>query len=335
MRIRRQQNVHVAERKGEYVVSPFGGGATSKVRDLHAALITSELEKYYGVRPPDGIVKIDYSVWRCLETGLEFAQPMNPGSEEFYEWVSSFGYYYPSNRWEYQKVQELLQNYVDEKKDAFRLLDVGSGSGNFLSCVRGVKNASKYAVDTNKIAIDHCIKKGFRGFAGTVTDAAQAGFVRDGEFPVVTAFHCLEHVPDPTDFVRALLRAVNNTGHVFISTPYSPMSFEARWFDVLNYPPHHLTRWNLSAYRALAKTVNANMRYYVPRSTAIDRALRIFRLTQYGPNQAIPGRRQRLDLLRNLPEFSVDLATQLARRWQMGTSSDVILVELTPKSTAQ
>jgi len=42
------------------------------------------------------------------------------------------------------------------------------------------------------------------------------------------------------------------SGRLMISTPYSPMSLEENWFDPLNHPPHHITRWSEKPYEALA-----------------------------------------------------------------------------------
>jgi hypothetical protein len=108
------------------------------------------------------------------------------------------------------------------------------------------------------------------------------------------------------------------------------MSFESDWFDILNHPPHHMTRWNLAAYRKLAELLNLNARFFSPPSSAAKRALNVFRLTQYGPNRRIGKVALLRDLLRRLPT----LARQYRRQRQRGCAdggiaADVILVELT------
>ena len=156
------------------------------------------------------------------------------------------------------------------------------------------------------------------------------GFLKAAEFPAVTSFHCLEHVPQPVAFVRALLKTMAPGGRVFVSTPYSPMSFESDWFDIMNHPPHHMTRWNLNAYQRLADLLGAKMRYFVPLSLPARKALNIFRVKQYGPNRR-PGRARLLkDLLCHFPAILrlYQKQKERARTSRVG-AADVILVEFT------
>jgi hypothetical protein len=130
-----------------------------------------------------------------------------------------------------------------------------------------------------------------------------AGFFRANEFAVVTSFHCLEHVDQPVEFVRGLLCATTAGGRVFLSTPYSPMSFERDWFDVLNHPPHHMTRWNLRAYQKLAEILGVQIRHYAPPAHPVKQALQAFRLRHYGPHVRVSRPRLLKDLLRHAPQF--------------------------------
>ena len=144
--------------------------------------------------------------------------------------------------------------------------------------------------------------------------AIASGFLKPGEFPVVTSFHCLEHVSQPVEFVRELLRATARGGSLFLSTPYSPMSFETEWFDVMNHPPHHMTRWNLAAYRKLAEILGVKMRHFCPAQPAAQAGTAIV--------PAQPLRRQCPRLPENSPErsglaratISVPLATNVRPR---------------------
>ena len=237
--------------------SPLSTLPPKKIRDLPRTFLLERLEHYYGTRPPAKVVECDYALWECAETGLQFAWPAMPGSLRFYEWVSSFPSYYPGVRWEYGEVRRLLASEKVAAKKNFKLLDVGCGKGDFLHSLDFIPNDNKFALDLNEPAVVECRRQGFQAFCGTMDTALAAGFLRAGEFPVVTSFHCLEHVDQPVEFVRSLVGAVAPGGRLFISTPYSPMSFESDWFDILNHPPHHMTRWNLAAYRRLAEMTGA------------------------------------------------------------------------------
>ncbi len=312
------------------VHSPLSTLAPKKVRDLPKTFLLEQLELYYGAKPPAQVVECDYSLWQCVETGLQFSWPILPGNIAFYEWVSRFESYYPGMRWEYRKVQHLLAagNLLEGK--SFKVLDVGCGKGDFLRGLASVSNEGKFALDLNEPAVRACRQQGFQAFCGTAEMAMEAGFLKAAEFSVVTSFHCLEHVSQPVEFVRALLKTAAPGGRVLVSTPYSPMSFESEWFDIMNHPPHHMTRWNLSAYQRLADISGAKMRYFVPPSNAARNALKVFCLKQYGPNRRVGKARLLNDLLRRLPTFWCLYQKQKERaRTDRVGGADTILVEFT------
>ncbi len=312
------------------VKSPLSDLPPAKIRDLPKSFLMEQLEIYYAAKPPPGIVECDYSLWQCVETGLQFAWPPLPGNSIFYEWLSGFESYYPGVRWEYGQVRRLVESEKSALGKAFKVLDVGCGKGDFLRSLDAMPGEQKFALDLNEPAVEECRRQGFQSFCGTVETAAAAGFLRPGEFSVVTAFHCLEHVERPVEFVRSLVSAAAPGGRVFISTPYSPMSFEYAWFDVLNHPPHHMTRWNLTAYRRLAELLGLKLRYFVLPSNPLRRAFGVFCLLHYGPNRSVGKARLAKDLLCDFPAFIRHYRRQLERsRTHQGVSANVILVELT------
>jgi 2-polyprenyl-3-methyl-5-hydroxy-6-metoxy-1,4-benzoquinol methylase len=310
--------------------SPWSRLPPKKIRDLPKKFLLEQLELYYKATPPEQVVKTDYALWECAETGLQFAWPTLPGNLDFYEWVSGFASYYPGIRWEYGEVRRLLESGKNATVENFKLLDVGCGKGDFLRGLDFIPDKNKFALDLNEPAVAECRREGFQAFCGTMDTALAAGFLHAGEFPIVTSFHCLEHVDQPVEFVRSLMAAVAPGGRLFISTPYSPMSFESGWFDILNHPPHHMTRWNLAAYQRLAEMVGAKMCFFAPPSRAEQRALNVFRLQQYGPNCRVSKGRLLKDLLQRLPSFLRLYQEQIkrARNSPVG-GADVILVELT------
>jgi SAM-dependent methyltransferase len=304
--------------------SPLSSSPPKKIRDLSRAFILERLADYYAVQPPVEAVECDYSLWECAETGLQFAWPMLPGNTVFYKWLAGFASYYPGNRWEYRKTRTLLEakEYAGGKN--FKVLDVGCGRGDFLQSLDFLRNENKFALDLNEPAVQECRRRGFQSFCGTMETAATAGFFPSAGFSVVTSFHCLEHVTQPLAFVRSLIGAAASGGRVFISTPLSPMSFEADWFDVMNHPPHHMSRWNVAAYERLAEVLGVKMRWLAPSSSALRRALGVFRLVQYGPNRSANWTVLSKDLLLRFPEL-VRLHKMQKRR---KPSADVILIEL-------
>jgi SAM-dependent methyltransferase len=309
--------------------SPLSQLPAQQVRQLTRDFLLAQLEDYFHATPPPGVVETDYTLWRCAETGLEFSDPPLPGNALFYEWISSFECYYPGFRWEYGEVARMIRDGLGQSPD-FKILDVGSGKGDFLRSLDFLAPPQKAALDMNEPAIQACREQGVRAFCGTVETAIAGGFLQPGEYPVVTSFHCLEHVSDPVAFLRELLRAATPGGKVYVSTPYSPMSFEDDWFDVMNHPPHHMARWNLAAYREVSKILGVEMHYFMPRNRTLKQALGKFRLKTYGPNVTVPPATQVKDLLLQAPKFLLTWwrLFQRAKSHAIG-GTDVILIEFT------
>ena len=308
---------------------PLSQAPPQKVRDLSRDFLLTKLGDYFHAPPPVGIVETDYSIWRCSETGLEFCDPPLTGNTAFYEWVSSFASYYPGFRWEYGEVARILKS-ENTSAPGFKVLDVGCGKGDFLRALDYLPAKIKFALDLNEPAIRACREQGFNAFCGTVETAITSGFLRPGDFPVVTSFHCLEHVSQPVEFVRELLRATAPGGKLFLSTPYSPMSFEGGWFDVLNHPPHHMTRWNLAAYRKLAEILGIKMRHFAPRNRPLKQTLQTFCLKTYGANVKVPRAVLLKDLLLGARQFLAAWRQMRQRtRGHENGGTDLILVEFT------
>jgi 2-polyprenyl-3-methyl-5-hydroxy-6-metoxy-1,4-benzoquinol methylase len=318
-----------ATEENAFARSPLSALPPIKIRDLPKDFLLAQLELQYQAKPPLQAVETDYSLWQCAETGLQFAWPMLPGNAVFYEWVSGFESYYPGGRWEYKKVRSILETEKspDEK---IKVLDAGCGKGDFLRTLDFVPNEVKFALDFNEPAVQACRQQGFPAFCGTVEAALTADFLHPAEFPVVTSFHCLEHVSQPVEFVQTLLKVTAPGGRIFVSTPYSPMSTETSSFDVLNHPPHHLTRWNLAAYQRLAAMLEVKMRYFVPPSGAAKRALKAFWILKHGTRRQVSKGTLLLDLLCDFPAFLHQHKKQAEReRTNHGIGADVILIELT------
>ncbi len=171
--------------------SPLSALPPKKVRDLSRQFILDQLAIYYKSEPPPEAVEGDYSIWKCAETGLEFAWPMLPGNAVFYQWISSFASYYPATRWEYGKTNELIRLPHSADSQVVNVLDAGCGKGDFLLGVN-IPPKNKFALDMNKPAIEECRRRGFNAFCGTIEAAKTAGAFAGTRFDAVTSFHCLE-----------------------------------------------------------------------------------------------------------------------------------------------
>lgn len=312
----------------EGITSPLTGGPARKLRELPAAVLATALAEYYRTTPPSGACDEDYTLWECIETGLQFARPSRQGNALFYEWIGQFTTYYPGQRWEYGKVLELTTREALLEDPSSIMLDVGAGRGDFLRQFNRLPAGHRLAIDLSESAVRAMDNEGIRAFSGTVDTAIQSGFVTRGTCRIVTSFHCLEHVENPVGFVATLIDLARSDGRVYLSTPKSPMSFEALWFDVLNHPPHHLTRWTLPAYQFLAKKLNCSLRFFYPPASLARDVLRQFKLIRHGAASVSRMRAVKEGLFHPFQVLRC-FTDQLRHRQLYGKPyTDVILVEL-------
>ncbi|MFM6248392.1 MAG: class I SAM-dependent methyltransferase, partial [Dolichospermum sp.] len=206
-------------------------------------------------------------------------------------------------------------------------------SGKFfeLSQKNGIKTIG---LDTTLTSVQQCKEKGLEVYPSTLEDFINSNNGHHHKFDYVVSFHCLEHVEEPKSLVKAMFSVLKPTGSIFVSTPYSPMSFETTWFDPLNYPPHHMTRWNTKSYSELAKQLGLNAKFIMPpASRLIDRVLSTLNYAWNSPANLV-GRKAILLAALSKPHITlIEIFRQLNReKLNNQVAADVVLVELTAKN---
>jgi 2-polyprenyl-3-methyl-5-hydroxy-6-metoxy-1,4-benzoquinol methylase len=297
------------------------------IRSLDKKKIISELEDYFAEKPPRDIEIIDYKMQLCLNCSLEYAFPLEPGSQSFYKWVTTREGYYPEDRWEWNAVVD--QIYNRKKQNGISVLDVGCGGGDFLEIIsKKLVNSRVVGLDTTQESVDRCQEKGFEVYCKSIKNF-QESFPNE-RFDYIVSFHCLEHISQPKQFIEEMLSVLKPGGKFFVSTPYSPMSFESDWFDILNHPPHHLLRWNQKSYEELAKQLGCEIQFYMPsQDSVIPRTTNTFRLSQYKKNVLVSKLKLLQEILKHPILFITIFMHQLMRGRVNGcVAADIVLVEL-------
>lgn len=307
---------------------PVCRSAAEIVREMPAAFIREQLGLFYHDYIPHLDI-VDYRLYRCKTCTLEYCDPMLPGSEKFYEWVIHQPNYYPPFRWEWGVCLEFFKSASTTKPSIF---EVGCGNGDFLRFLKR-HNKPAVGVDTSESAVRVARVRELDAHAVTIDEYILQHPQQNEGFDYVVSFHCLEHVDDPLGFVKSMQSMLNANGQLLISTPFSPMCYESMWFDPLNHPPHHMTRWNFDAYRALAGQINMQVEFYFPQAESVlQRTFRALSFKLNGFQLFLSKKQVYLYVLRNPRLFLKEFKNQQLRAIYSGNpAADVVLARFYKK----
>lgn len=300
---------------------PVCAAPSAHARILTAPFLAGTLAEFVGVPPPSAVGLRDYTLRRCPRCTLEFADPMAPADDAFYAWLDREARYYVDDRWEWKRVEDRIRAAGIASPT---VLEIGAGDGRFLRRLQASAGAQGVAIERSPSAVATLRERGVEAY--TPSEAAEA--LTGRQFDFVLAFHCLEHIPDPVGLLATMRDHAGPRGRVLFSVPYSPMYFEGGWFDPLNHPPHHLTRWNARALAGLAQRCGETARFEMPAAySTVRRARYALAIEQLGPHWA-RRRAWRWLPLAHPVGFMRELARQARRERVAGrAAADVVLVE--------
>jgi 2-polyprenyl-3-methyl-5-hydroxy-6-metoxy-1,4-benzoquinol methylase len=172
---------------------------------------------------------IDYV--KCTSCNLHFFTPICNGSANFYVLLQEKqGFYYNANRYEFFFAKKNI-------KTTDKVLEIGAGSGYFASLL----NAENYVgLEYNDKAIEDAATRNITLINQSIQDFAKTN---QEQFDIVCNFQVLEHVPNPNEFINASLATLKKGGLLIIGVPSANSILTNNKNHVLNFPPHHITRW--------------------------------------------------------------------------------------------
>lgn len=163
----------------------------------------------------------------------------------------------------YQKVRKrTLQNKLklinsfnlSDKK----LLDIGSGTGDFLATCK-VDNWNVFGVEPSKEARQISEEKNVKAFS----DISE---IKENNFDVITLWHVLEHVENLLEYIEILKTKLKPTGVLIIAVP-NYKSFDAKYYkefwaayDV----PRHLWHFSQTSIQKLFAKVSMKIEKTIP-----------------------------------------------------------------------
>jgi SAM-dependent methyltransferase len=173
-------------------------------------------------------------------TGLVFFEPRIVGDGVFYD-----TYY---RKWDvHAGLTYLWESRVDYARAAgyvpagAKVIDVGCGPGTF---GRHLSRAQYTGLDPYA---------GAGASDAVIRETLDVHAAKRPEFyDVATAFHVIEHVPDPRRHTELMVKLLKPGGLLILAAPLHPSPLTEIPNFPINIPPHHVTWWNPGAFTALA-----------------------------------------------------------------------------------
>jgi SAM-dependent methyltransferase len=199
------------------------------VADVDAVALAREYRRVFGIEVscPAPALRLE----RCERCDLAFFTPPCPGGEDFYQALQRLPWYYQDDKPEYRVAAAHVL-------PADAVLEIGGGGGAFAA---HVACHSYRMLELNHAAIDVARERGLDARDESVEEHARE---HPEAFDVVCAFQVLEHVPDPREFVAAGLACLRPGGRLILSVPGDESFVGRERHNLLNLPPHHVTRWS-------------------------------------------------------------------------------------------
>lgn len=188
-----------------------------------------------------GVEKIH--LYHCEDSQLDFFLPESvAGSERLYEALQKFDWFYMPDKWEFEEAMKDLA-------DCESLLEVGCGQGFFIEkALKYLKCKSVKGIEFS----DEAVKKA-RSKDLPVVKATLKELIDKGEtFDAVCSFQVLEHISSPRPFLEEVLKVLKPGGALIMCVP-NKGSFLKYQYNILDMPPHHMTRWCLDTFKYLEK----------------------------------------------------------------------------------
>lgn len=174
-----------------------------------------------------------FELRQCNRCGLQFFRPDSlAGSPALYEKLEKFDWYYMPRKWEHDVA---LQD-IDGASNG---IEIGCGFGDFVARVRREKHIPFEGCEQNPSAVDIARRKMLSIHLDSIENLAKA---RPNGYDSVCSFQVLEHVSRPDNFLTAACTILRPGGKLILGLP-NAASFLRHQFNLLDLPPHHMTRW--------------------------------------------------------------------------------------------
>jgi SAM-dependent methyltransferase len=181
-------------------------------------------------------------LFECSDCHVRFFKPDRlAGSFALYAHLEKFDWYYMPWKWEHDMA-------INDLRGCRTVLEIGCGLGDFVARA-GTLGWIAEGIDLNDSAI--ATARG-RGLPVRRLDLQEAARTHRSCYDAVCSFQVLEHVPNPREFLESSCELLKPGGKLVLGVPNAD-SFIKHQINLLDMPPHHMTRWPVRAMAALPK----------------------------------------------------------------------------------
>lgn len=217
---------------------------TKLVERISTCEINRAYLRNYGIQTEFQTDEISYLV--CTNCNLGFFNPSVTGNEELYEQLQQFDWYYMSDKPEYH----LAKKYLPAKGN---VLEVGAGKAAFAEIV----GKDRYiGLEFN----DEAIIRAKSIDINLVKESVENHAIRHGEqYAAVVSFQVLEHVSNPSTFIRACIDSLQPGGNLILAVPNHDGICGLAQNSILDIPPHHVSHWSEKTMAYIAVHYNLDL----------------------------------------------------------------------------
>jgi 2-polyprenyl-3-methyl-5-hydroxy-6-metoxy-1,4-benzoquinol methylase len=225
----------------------------------------------------------------CQQCGLKFFYPTMTGDESFYESLHRFPWYYLEEKQEFL----IASQYI---LPTDKVLEIGAGKGAFSSKIRC---HSYVGLEFSQSSVQMAQRQGVKIYKQSIEDHSMQ---YQEYYDVICLFQVLEHVGNVYEFIHASIRSLKSGGKLILSVPNDNAYIGSQINNILNMPPHHVSRWTDECLRYIAHMFDLRVKdIYYEHMAEIDVIPYTRCLIQNGIREIIKRKHRTLDpLFQNL-----------------------------------